>query len=271
MKPTRICKSTITFWNGIPSNPTDRLNNFRPERNKISVIMILFLIGSSFVFSSCWFMGPSVKGNGKVTKEVRTVDEFDQIKVNRGMNAYITQGSPAEVVVIADNNLHETITTEVEGGVLTVSVNENIRWAKEKKVMITVEKLKKVEVSSGANAWSQNRIMSKSIDLKASSGANLTMELNCENLSADCSSGANIFLSGIAAKGYLEASSGSNVKGKNLVVEDCRMKASSGANVSATVTNRLDAKASSGGNVMYFGEPATTEINSSSGGNIIKQ
>ena len=42
----------------------------------------------TILFSSCWFMGPSVKGNGKVTEETRQVDEFDQIKVSRGMNVY---------------------------------------------------------------------------------------------------------------------------------------------------------------------------------------
>src|SRR5665648_765122 len=117
----------------------------------VFAILILLL-------SSCWFLGPSVKGNGNVTEEVRQVDEFDQIKVSRGMNVYITQGIPAKVVVIADNNLHEIIETKVEGGVLKVTVNENIRWAKEKKVMVTIDKLNGVEVTSGSNAWSQGPV-----------------------------------------------------------------------------------------------------------------
>ena len=122
----------------------------------------------SILFSSCFFLGPSVKGNGNVTEQVRQVDEFDQIKVSRGMNVYITQGSPTKVVVIADSNLHEIIETEVEDGVLKVTANENIRWAKEKKVMITVEKIKGVETTSGSNAWSKSQIMSENLELKAS-------------------------------------------------------------------------------------------------------
>ena len=225
----------------------------------------------SILLSSCWFMGPSVKGNGNVTEEVRQVAEFDQIHVSRGMNVYVTQGSPAKVVVIADNNLHEVIETKVEGGILKVYVNENVRWAKEKKVMVTVEKLTGVQTTSGSNAWSQNQIMSENLELKASSGANLTMDLNAKYLKADCSSGANIKLSGLAKEAELETSSGANLKGEELKAENCKMRASSGGNVSSTVNGRLEAHASSGGNVVYFGEPTETDVNTSSGGNIHKK
>ena len=225
----------------------------------------------TFVLSSCWFMGPSVKGNGNVTEEVRQVSEFDQIHVSRGMNVYVSQGSPAKVVVIADNNLHEVIETKVEGGILKVYVNENIRWAKEKKVMVTVEKISGLETSSGSNAWSQNQIMSENLEMKASSGANITMDVNAKYLKADCSSGANIKISGLAKDADLETSSGANLKGEELKAENCKMKASSGGNVSSTVNGRLEAKASSGGNVVYYGEPTETDVNTSSGGNIHKK
>jgi len=236
------------------------------KRNQFQLIGIFAVL--SILFSSCWFLGPSVKGNGEVTEQVRQVDEFNQIKVNRGMNIYITQGSPAKVVVIADSNLHESIETEVDGDVLTVTVNENIRWAKEKKVMITVEKLTGVESSSGANAYSQAQIMSENLELKASSGANLKMDINAKWLKADCSSGANIILSGLAKEAELETSSGANLKAGELKADNCKMKASSGGNVTATVVEKLEAKASSGGNISYYGEPSSTDIDTSSGGNI---
>lgn len=236
------------------------------KRNQFQLIGVFAAL--SILLSSCWFLGPSIKGNGKVTEEVRQVEEFDQVKVNRGMNVYITQGSPAKVVVIADNNLHEVIETEVEDGVLKVTINENIRWAKEKKVMITVEKLTGVEATSGANAWSQNQIMSGNMELKATSGANLTLDVNAKYLKADCSSGANIKLSGLAKEAELETSSGANLKGQELKADQCKMRASSGGNVSSTVVEKLEAKASSGGNIVYFGEPTSTDIDASSGGNI---
>ncbi len=229
----------------------------------IGIIAVL-----SVLLMSCMFIGPSVKGNGNVKEEVRQVGAFDQIKVSRGMNVYITQGSPAKVVVIADSNLHEFIVTKVEGGVLKITTKENIRWAEEKKVMVTVEKLTGVDANSGANIWSQTQIKSDNLKLGANSGANLTMDVDARSLNADCSSGANIKLSGLAKEAELGTSSGANLKGENLKAEQCRMSASSGGNVSSTVTGKLDADASSGGNIVYYGEPTSTNVNSSSGGNI---
>ena len=232
------------------------------------ILIYGFLAVISLLLSSCWFIGPSVRGNGKVTEEIRQVEEFDQIKVSRGMNVYITQGSPAKVVVIADDNLHEVIETEVEGGVLKVFANENIRRAKEKKVMVTVEKLTAVKATSGSNVYSQNQVMAENMELSASSGSNLSMEVNAKYLKADCSSGANINLSGLAKEAELEGSSGANLKGQELKADQCKMRASSGGNVYASVVEQLEAKASSGGNIVYYGKPALTEFESSSGGNI---
>ncbi len=239
------------------------------KRKQAQLIGIFALL--SIFLSSCWFLGPSVKGNGNVTEEVRQVGNFDQIKVSRGMNVYITQGTPAKVVVIADNNLHEIIRTDVDGKVLKIYVDENIRWAREKKVMVTVEKLTAVETSSGSNAWSQSQIMSENLELKSSSGANLTMDVNTKTLKADCSSGANVKLSGLAKEAELETSSGANMKAAELKADVCKMRASSGGNVAATVVEKLEAKASSGGNVVYYGEPSSTEVDTSSGGNVNKK
>jgi hypothetical protein len=225
----------------------------------------------SFIFSSCWVIGPSVKGNGNVTEEVRNVGEFDQIEVSRGMNVYITQGSPAKVIVVADENLHEVIQTKENGGVLKIYADENIRWAKEKKVLVTVEKLNGLESTSGANVWSRNQILSENLELKATSGASITMEVNAKFLKADCSSGANINLSGLAKEAELESSSGANLKGPDLKADRCTMEASSGGNVSSTVVEKLKAKASSGGSIDYYGEPSSSEIDKSSGGSINKK
>jgi hypothetical protein len=213
-------------------------------------------------------MGPSVNGNGNVTEEVRQVGNFDQIEVSRGMNVYITQGSPAKVVVIADNNLHEWIETEVNGGVLKIYTNGSIRSAEEKKVMVTVENLNRVDATTGSNVYTQNQVVSEDLEISANTGSNLTMEVNAQWLKAECSTGSNIMLSGMAKKAELKASTGSNLKGQELKTGQCEMRASAGSNVYATVAERLEARASTGGNIIYYGEPVLTEIEKSSGGNV---
>lgn len=232
---------------------------------------ILIFIALSLIISSCWFLGPSVRGNGEVKAEERPTGKFDQIKVERGMNVYITQGSPAKVVVIADSNLHEIIETRLHGNELLVSAFENIKWAKEKKVVITVENITAIRCSSGSNLYSENKFDAESLDIRSSSGANVKFEMNAKNLVADASSGANIYLSGNAEEADLEVSSGANIKSPDLITINCKMRASSGGNISAFVKGKLQAKASSGGNATYYGTPETTSIEKSSGGNVFSR
>ena len=232
------------------------------------ILIYGIIVTISLLFSSCWMMGPSVKGNGKVTEEVRNVKDFDQIKVSRGMNVYITQGSAVKVVVVADNNLHDLIETKVEGGVLNVYCNGNIRKAEEKKVMVTVVKLTGVKATMGSNVYTLNQVMTEDMELSANSGANLTMDVNAQSLNVECSTGSNVILTGLAKNAELEGSTGANLKGQELKVEHCKMRASAGANVFASVANRLEAKASSGGNIVYYGNPTSIEIERSMGGNV---
>lgn len=236
------------------------------KTEQIKIYATLAII--SMLLSSCWLIGPTIRGNGNVTEETRKLEGFDEIEVSLGMNVYITQGSPANVKVVADNNLHDVIETDVDGDVLKVYVSANIREAREMKVMVTVEDITRVNVTSGGNVYSQNQIKAENMELKATLGSNLTMDLDAGNLHAVCSTGANIKLSGVAKESELEGSSGANLKAEALKSERCRMRASGGGNVYASVVEELEAKASSGGNIVYYGEPATADISSSGGGNI---
>ncbi len=85
----------------------------------------------------------------------------------------------------------------------------------------------------------------------------------------DASSGANIDLSGKALNVYVDGSSGANIRAKNLMAEECRAEANSGANISINVSKSLTADASSGGNISYSGEAEVTK-NKSISGNVHK-
>lgn len=225
----------------------------------------------SILFTSCIYSGPSIRGNGNVTKETRNVDEFDEIEVSRGMNVYISQGETTKVVVNADENLIDAIETVVIGDVLEIRATKNIRSATTKKVFVTVPKITSVKTSSGSNVHSETLFDAKTIEFSSSSGSNLKFEVNAERINASTSSGSNITLSGKAGSFTGKASSGSNIFGEELSAKSCEAKASSGSNIWITVEGNFKGVASSGANVFYFGEPASTDIEKSSGGNVIKK
>jgi len=235
--------------------------------NKKFIYLSLLLF--PLLLNSC-LLGPTLKGNGHVVEEIRDVDEFDGVKASRGINVYITQGDEIKVVVRADDNLLDAIETKVERDVLMVRSTAMIRNAESFKVFVTVPRLEVIHASSGSNVFSETEIKSDNLDLASSSGANLTLDLDAEDVYASASSGANIKLDGAAGDFEAKVSSGANIKAGDLKAGNAELKASSGGNIWISVQKQMEARASSGGNIHYTGQPSDINVNTSSGGNVIK-
>ncbi len=240
---------------------------------KVSVMKKLSIILSVVFFAtflnSCYFPG-SIKGNGNVVEETRTVEEFSKISVSRGMNVYISQGTTNKVLVKADENLLKVIDTYVDHGTLKVTALKGIRNATSNKVYVTVTDLSYLKSTSGSNIFTEDSVTVQDLEIKSSSGSNIRLNLIAGNLITSASSGSNIFLEGKAKSMNIKASSGANIKAGDLQTETCDAKVSSGANIWLNVKNELNAKASSGGNIGYSGEPNPLRVTKSSGGNVFK-
>lgn len=239
------------------------------KTKELSIFGIIILLMG--VFNSCIFLGPSIKGNGNVVEKERQVGEFDEIDVSRGMNVWITQGEQTKVIVVTDENLQENILTEISGNTLKIYTDTRIRWAKEKKVLITVNNLKEIDSSSGSNVFSNGVLSFNKLRISTSSGSNTKLEVYSKELEIKSSSGSNAIIKGKAYDTEMKASSGSNIKAENLEAENCNADVSSGANIHIHVNKELEAEASSGGNIFYHGNPEKKNTSTSSGGNIISK
>lgn len=229
------------------------------------------VLGFLILATSCIFDGPGINGDGNVVKKTRKVGDFSELKISHGMNVYISQGSESKVVVNADENLHDVIETKIEGDALVITANRNIRSAKTKKVFVTVSDLSKISASAGCNVFSETVIKSQNLDLSCSAGSNMNLEVKAENINISVHAGSNAKLEGVTSNFEASASSGANIKSKALKAKNGIAKVSSGANIWLTSEEYLSANASSGGNIHYYGNPESTDIKKSSGGNVIKK
>jgi hypothetical protein len=216
-------------------------------------------------------MGPSVKGDGNVKEETRVVGDFHGIRVTSGMTVHLVQGDEPGVKVIADKNLHKLIETRVENDILEIRALANIWKASEKKVIVTVSDLSEITGTAGSNIRSDNQLVTDHLEVRGSAGSNIRIDIEGEKMEVSASSGANIFLEGLVREMNVKTSSGANVKAGDIHALRCDARASSGGNIWISVQNDLTADASSGGNIFYSGSPDTLNVNSSSGGNIIKK
>lgn len=232
----------------------------------VSTILALTAFSCNFDFNI------GIDGDGNVVTTQRELNgSFSEIRVSRGLDVILNQGSSESVSVEADENLQDIIVTEIDGNILKITTTENIRRSSSKKVFVSFDDLTKIETTSGSQVSSENNLDVQDLKLETSSGSQLKLTLKAESLECDSSSGSNVTLSGIANRIYASASSGSGISASDLETKTANVKASSGANVSINTSKELTAKASSGGNISYYGNPEVVNNNESVSGSVISR
>lgn len=231
----------------------------------IKSTLILFLLISS---TSCVNI-TGVRGNGNVITENRNISsDFVKVDVSTGIDVFMTFGDDQSLAVEADENLHELITTEVKDGTLYISSKKNIMSAKAKKIYLSVLHINEIRTTSGAEVNSENTIITNKLLLEATSGSDINLRVKVTDLSCEATSGADIRLNGKVVDFSARATSGSDIQAYDLKAENCTARVTSGADIKIHVLKRLDAKATSGGDIRFKGNPKILEQDESSSGRI---
>ncbi|MFL1011149.1 head GIN domain-containing protein [Flavisericum labens] len=237
---------------------------------KIIVASILSLTLFSCNFDVSFNSG--VKGNGNViTTERATNGDFSTIKATEGLDVILTQNNSKSISVEADENLQNLILTEIEDGVLKIHTKKQIGRATSKKVLVSFANVSQIISTSGSNVRSTNTIALESLDLKSTSGSDMNLDIDTSILTCKSTSGSDMRLSGKTIKLVAEVTSGSDIKAADLMAESSEVKATSGADITINTSKELTAKATSGGDIKYYGNPEKVDNDESSSGNIRKE
>lgn len=234
---------------------------------KTIVALLIALLVSSCQYSID--IGDSIKGSGKIATETRSISEdFTGIEVSRGIEVEITQNTSKTIEVKADDNIIEYILTTVEDGTLIITLDKSIKNSSTKKVMVSMPIIESLRTSSGSSIESRNTLVVSKIEVKASSGSDIGLKVEAENIQCESSSGSDIMIEGKALKLETSSSSGSDIDAKNLLANDVIANSSSGSSISVHPILSLNAKASSGGDIIYYNNPKEINKKTSSGGDV---
>lgn len=207
-------------------------------------------------------------GNGNVIEEKREVKSFDIIKVQKGINLYITQGSPASLVVKADENLMENIITKVDGNTLYLDVQGSIRKVKAMDVYVTLGNLKELHASGGSDVYAESGLKAGELKLFCSGGSDTKMKLDAETLYCETSGGSDAVLSGKANKLSVKSSGGSDFNGKGLEVVSCKIHTSGASDAWVFVTGEIEMEASGASDIHHKGGAKVISSKASGGSDI---
>jgi hypothetical protein len=228
-------------------------------------LLILLLVTMVGVNTSA-FAGNNEKSENRKAKN------FSAIKVSAGIDLYLTMGETESVKIVADDDIIDNIVTEVKDGTLRIYMKKGnwFNWGgnKTRKAYVSVKELNRLDASSGSDVKSENTLKGESLKVRASSGSDVDIDVIYKNVSLDTSSGSDAKLRGKVKTFEAEASSGSDIKAQNLESKICKVRVSSGSDATVNVSDELYAKASSGGDIRYYGNPQVRDTDESSGGDV---
>lgn len=205
--------------------------------------------------------------------ETRTVGSFKGVKVSQAIDVYLKKGDKESVKVVVSGADLSDVITEVEGTTLRVKMRDNMGGFFSKadvKAYVTYVNLERISASSAASVFSEGVIKTNSIDIGASSAANVEVSLEANSAMVDVSSAGEVLLEGKSIKLEVEVSSGGEVDAYKLDCEAVKASAHSGGDAKISVSKDLEAHASSGADIRYHGNPSRTNTHSSSGGSVKK-
>ena len=231
---------------------------------KITALLLLV------VTSSCMFDG--VKGNRIVKTSNRNISsDFEAISVSNGIDVYLTMGSSTSLKLEADENLHDIIETRLEGETLVITSTENIGRAESKTIRLTFRSIERIKSTSGSDVYSTNTIRVEDLELKSTSGSDMELNIQTESLTCKSTSGSRLELTGRTSTLIAEATSGSEIDARELQANSSRVSATSGSAITVNSNKELIAKASSGGDVTYYGDPEKVQTSDGMSGSISKR
>lgn len=213
-----------------------------------------------------------VRGNGNIIRVKRdNLDGFSRINVSMTINVKVRQGDHYEVIVETDQNLQDHIGTKVEGDELRIFVARSFKRCSKMVVYVTLPKLEGAKASSCGSIKGEGLFKVDTFYAEASSAGDVSLELNTRRVDSRVSSGGDVKLSGTTGELYVASSSGGDFHGVSLQAVVAKVRASSGGSIKVNVKKAFIGRASSGGDVYYYGNPSNVDVQTSSGGDITKR
>ena len=188
-------------------------------------------------------------------KETRELSSFTSISVSEAINVFLTPGS-SETARVESNGIDlDEVMTEVRGNELRIYLEKGNYKNIDVDIWVTYKSLNEIEVTSAASVKTEGLLKSSSLIVDGSSAGDADLEIDVDDLDVEVSSSADIDIRGRATKADISVSSAGSFDGFDLASEEVEVDANSAGSAKVNVTKRLNAEATSAGNVRYKGNP----------------
>jgi len=199
------------------------------------------------------------------------LQSFEEISVTGNIEVTLEKGDEEKAVVETFGIPEDELNIGVRENVLKLSLLNSIFY-KNAKIKITVyyKTLHTIRANAGAKIEATQIIESDALELRAGSGAQVTLELKVNTLEGTAAEGGILKLTGETNSQKAQAYTGGQYRAFDLICKETYVRAGTGGEAKVVANETLDANANLGGSVEYKGDPNERNRRTTLGGDVKK-
>ncbi len=202
-----------------------------------------------------------LSGSGTPVSQDRQVSNFDKIDLRSYGNLTITQGDEELLVIEADDNIIDHLTSDVQGGELILATDNHYSFNNVNKINYTliVKDLKEIDLSGFGNI-DVNGLQTNSLDVRLTGSGNLKLsDLNANALDVEISGFGSADLSGTAPSQHVNITGSGDYNAKDLQSDTTEITLSGFGSSTVWAEQSLNVTITGSGSVKYYGEPTVSQ------------
>jgi hypothetical protein len=229
---------------------------------KRPVLAIALLATATVALAGCVYipvpMGPRVT-------EDRDIDDVTALVLKTDGDVVVTLGDTPSLTITARSAAMDLLTSEVDDGVLTLSVNGPHLGLGDVDYALTVQEISDIEIDGSGDVV---------VDFTGADDVTVSIEgsgditgtgIDASTVVSSIEGSGDIELTGRADDHSLEIDGSGNFDGQDFVTENAGVTISGSGDVEVNVTGQLGVDISGSGEVRYTGDPEVTSNVSGSG------
>ncbi|MDP1826359.1 MAG: DUF2807 domain-containing protein [Archangium sp.] len=204
---------------------------------------------SIFLLAAMSLFGCRQIDGGPELSETRTLDAFTRVRIEDGLTAKLSPGTP-QATINAPEKVVANLETVVKSGTLIVRLKPNVIVTDldSTEVLITGEAVVAAETTGGSHLTAT--------------------EVDISPFRATASGGSHLEVSGRTADARLNASGGSGIDATKLLAEVASVEATGGSTIDVSASKSVEGTASGGSHVTVTGGADATAVSSSGGSSV---
>jgi hypothetical protein len=199
------------------------------------------------------------------------LEPFDAILATGNFEIILEPGDSERVIVELHNAPKDEVHIKVVRGELRINFLNSLLYKNyEARIVVHYRKLRQIKGIAGARISSPASVQGDQLELRAGSGATLTLQLDVDALEATALEGGVLQLKGTANSQRVSATSGGTFEGFGLECARTYVRASLGGQARIVARKMLEASAHTGGSIEYKGDPQESNVKNLLSGDIRK-